>query len=638
MEHCGAAAKAHSVSSGQAPQTAREVHYWEGYRSVSGITVQFQSDWTKQHQLEGDGLLTLLYDHLWKSDKAKEHHLKCALIPDTVVFEHNFPRAWYAYDTKTSEIIKRPGRLLDANSIYSSFASSDDNEIVAQFYYRTYTKAATSTQPQRSPRKGEGARGRKSGENGAEELATSVEFFTTSGLHDFLHQRKFKPDGVLQRFLLPKGNASSRRNFQIQAIWSPRVLRVYKRTNRFRLNDRSATVEERAATFDGPPHLSTESLVARNTWDRVEEICGEIVEHFKGTEKKPITRIILYFKMDDADRLWVLWASSLRIGGDELNPCHLRVPLHIALKVNTATREDVETQYIDSRDHEANEHATAGSRRKIAASLLNNDVKLYDMTGDWIFAKTHCSQHTHFIGSRPQMKSPPRVPLLPAPPEYEPTTPPATARCRYHEEERSHLSPRAPFFPTTRRQVLIPPASPRHPLHDLYCELDQDASKGQHANVAGASKGWRMSLPSSAPANSQSGAMSDTKMAKLKADLKALARDLVYENYSTTLSITAESRVDRIVVELPEAIRIALSAESIDSLLNVLHFTAEDDVHCSLPTTVLARGRRQDRPVAQLMKDVDEFFDKTFADDASGIALRWKEYEETKDKVLSDET
>ena len=55
--------------------------------------------WTKSHQLEGDGLLTLLYHHLWKKNKSFQ---SCPGIklPDTVVYEHNFPRAWYTYEFK----------------------------------------------------------------------------------------------------------------------------------------------------------------------------------------------------------------------------------------------------------------------------------------------------------------------------------------------------------------------------------------------------------------------------------------------------------------------------------------------------------------------------------------------------------
>ena len=41
--------------------------------------------------------------------------------------------------------------------------------------------------------------------NGHTEAITSVEFFTKDDLTDFLNNRKTKREGILQRFLVPKG-------------------------------------------------------------------------------------------------------------------------------------------------------------------------------------------------------------------------------------------------------------------------------------------------------------------------------------------------------------------------------------------------------------------------------------------------
>lgn len=45
----------------------------------------------------------------------------------------------------------------------------------------------------------------------------------------------------------------------------------------------------------------------------VKRLCGRIVQHFYYTEHKFITRMVLYFKSDKRDRLWLLWCGSLRV-------------------------------------------------------------------------------------------------------------------------------------------------------------------------------------------------------------------------------------------------------------------------------------------------------------------------------------
>ena len=79
----------------------------------NGTHIQYQKGWMHQHKLEGDGLLSLLYDQLYKTDETKEHHFVSAGIPDTVIFECALPRAWYSYSTKYHEITKKSNKELD---------------------------------------------------------------------------------------------------------------------------------------------------------------------------------------------------------------------------------------------------------------------------------------------------------------------------------------------------------------------------------------------------------------------------------------------------------------------------------------------------------------------------------------------
>eukprot|EP00667_Euglena_gracilis_P004324 EG_transcript_4341 len=257
------------------------------------------------HQLEGDGLLLQLFHHLWKKNK---NFTSCpgARCPDTVVYEHNFPRGWYRYDPKHQEIVKLAGRCLDTSHICAAFSTPvQGTDIVAQYI---------------STAEDEGGR-----------RLTNVEFFTREDLQTFLNTRKEKPDGILQRFVPTKGKENS----QIQAIWSPRVCMVQRRSNKHAINDRYVAPYARCVTFDGPSLYSEDKICAQKTQDRVKEICASFVEHFQSTDHKAITRMVLYFKLDPWDNIWLLWCGSLRVAPPKFQGNVRRMPLDLAPTFST---------------------------------------------------------------------------------------------------------------------------------------------------------------------------------------------------------------------------------------------------------------------------------------------------------------
>ena len=56
--------------------------------------------------------------------------------------------------------------------------------------------------------------------------------------------------------LLPQGLNNS----LIQAVWSPRVCIVQRKTNRYSINDRSYSAYERAVTYEGPSHYTEDGI------------------------------------------------------------------------------------------------------------------------------------------------------------------------------------------------------------------------------------------------------------------------------------------------------------------------------------------------------------------------------------------
>ncbi|PBJ72794.1 hypothetical protein BCY84_00665 [Trypanosoma cruzi cruzi] len=247
--------------------------------------------WMKNHPMEGDDIVTSFYDVLCKRNPRTMKPCRNVFVPDTVVYERSFPRGWYTTDVRAREVMRRQGKDLDAATIEASFGRkvSDTCPIVAT-YLSTLEECVG---------------------NGVSETTTQVEVLNTESVGGFIARKK-KREGILQRFVLPKGYHNS----VIRAVWSPRVAMVQRRTNRFPIMDRKRAEKDPfaiAVTYEGPEYLSEEGTVSAHVALGVKSVCAEIVTHFFYTEHKHITRMVLYFKSDARDRLWLLWCGSLRV-------------------------------------------------------------------------------------------------------------------------------------------------------------------------------------------------------------------------------------------------------------------------------------------------------------------------------------
>jgi hypothetical protein len=313
-------------------------------RTIKPAAASKERTWTKNHPLEGDGLLVNFYNHMWKKNKEFQScpGVRC---PDTIVYDHNFPRGWYTYDQKNHELKKKQGKELDTSSLLASFSRSSDPcvDIVASYLF--------------------------SYEQDTGEAVTSIEFFTDKDLGEFLNNRKTKKEGILQKFLIPKGL----NNNLIQAVWSPRVCIVQRKTNRHAIIDRSYSAYERAVTYEGPSHYTEDGICAPKTTSQIKSICGNICQHFQNTEHKNITRMVLYFKVDKNDQVWLLWCGSIRISDRQHQS---QMPLNLS---PIFTSPEQSSQGHNS-DFDTNQDV-----------LLDVDRHQYALSGDVVFKKSHCS-------------------------------------------------------------------------------------------------------------------------------------------------------------------------------------------------------------------------------------------------------
>ncbi|KAJ0411487.1 hypothetical protein ATCC90586_008536 [Pythium insidiosum] len=261
--------------------------------------------------LEGDGLITNLFHFLWSKDDFGEGPQ--LFIPHTVVFRFTQPSAWFFTSLKTGKIKRKNKANINNAQIEHEFtkhlrrqglttgpggASSD---IVATYLYQVPA-----------------ARGRKvsAASDSSEASATTIiEYLDAKGLHDFLVGREKTYDGILQRFVLPKGTS----NATIRAIWSPKICLLERRVNRKNLFDKRFSVYERGVTFDGggAGELFSRPEPVRGAMlpGEVQLLCEKIVNHVTQVSyhKYRISRMVLHLKTDADDRLWLLWCSSLRV-------------------------------------------------------------------------------------------------------------------------------------------------------------------------------------------------------------------------------------------------------------------------------------------------------------------------------------
>eukprot|EP01065_Artemidia_motanka_P012573 TRINITY_DN16935_c0_g1_i1.p1 TRINITY_DN16935_c0_g1~~TRINITY_DN16935_c0_g1_i1.p1 ORF type:complete len:705 (+),score=190.79 TRINITY_DN16935_c0_g1_i1:64-2178(+) len=264
----------------------------------------------ERHPIE-DAVMTNFFHLLWKRKNGVPEHECRGLdvrIPHTICYEHNFPKGWYS--TTAHGITRRTGKDIDTKAVRDALGkgrfTEQEDDIVALYIEKR------ASEP--------------SGES------FSLEFFDRARLREFLsggarqEEGEFAPpkNGVLQQFITPQGDHNS----MIQVVWSRHLCLIEKRENVYPLNprDRAARIRgggvppgttaspwERACTYQGPAALSLQAYCAPNVMEMIKRVCLQIVEHFTNLEHAQVERMVLYFKTDPDQNLWLLWCSSIRV-------------------------------------------------------------------------------------------------------------------------------------------------------------------------------------------------------------------------------------------------------------------------------------------------------------------------------------
>eukprot|EP00928_Gymnodinium_smaydae_P044797 TRINITY_DN29903_c0_g3_i1.p1 TRINITY_DN29903_c0_g3~~TRINITY_DN29903_c0_g3_i1.p1 ORF type:complete len:831 (-),score=184.80 TRINITY_DN29903_c0_g3_i1:204-2696(-) len=252
--------------------------------------------------LECDGVVGRLFEILWRRDQLNESSLALR-IPDTIIFKYNAPSVWYF--TSVDGTIKRKTKAkLTCEHIEQEFLRKPSPSGIVACFVATLPAGPESA---------------RDASNSAENEApsrTTLEYLDAESLHDFLHnRRRVRGDGILQRFVEPKGD----NNHLLRAMWSPKVCLLERRVNRLRLTDTRYDVYERAVTFEGPDYHSEVTAVRGGAvMSKVLEVANAIVDHLGAVtgERIRVSRMALNLKVDAKDRLHLLFCSSLRLQDD----------------------------------------------------------------------------------------------------------------------------------------------------------------------------------------------------------------------------------------------------------------------------------------------------------------------------------
>lgn len=231
--------------------------------------------------LDTDGVSGTFFDILWAKDEL--NFGPDVNVPDTIVFRSGQPNAWF-FTAKNGKLKKKSRQNMVLAKVEQSFMKhSLGYDIIATFVTISDDKEASSV----------------------------VQFLDQKSFFDFLYDHSKTCSGILQRFIEPKGT----KNETIRAIWSPKICLLERHENIYQLHDHRFGLYERCITYEGPEFYSTSSPIRGLVLaGQIQRVCESIISHISEVTFGQITisRIVLNFKVDSRDKLWLLHTTSIR--------------------------------------------------------------------------------------------------------------------------------------------------------------------------------------------------------------------------------------------------------------------------------------------------------------------------------------
>ncbi|CAD8090679.1 unnamed protein product [Paramecium sonneborni] len=219
-----------------------------------------------------------LFFHLWKKNPDTNSSCPGVFVADTIIYRWAQPYFWY-FTAKDGQILRKTKERIFVEQIEEIFQKSGD---ISALYLQS------------------------------QQNKIIFEYFEKGEFIQFLHQREKALNALLQKFVEPK----SSRNSMIKVSWSPQFCLLSRKTNNSDLKNNKIPIEDRLVTFEGPEHLSTtDSIASPILSSDIEQICLNIVKHIQDVSggNIQISRMVLFFKIDEKNRLWLLFSSGVKV-------------------------------------------------------------------------------------------------------------------------------------------------------------------------------------------------------------------------------------------------------------------------------------------------------------------------------------
>ena len=237
-----------------------------------------------------DGISEELYRLLWTKDEL--NYGPPMNIPDTIVYKFGQPVCWYFTSISGKVKKKNKGNLISAKIEEAFNKQVLGYDVLAQFISIPSERESESTVE-------------------LDAHANVIEYFDRNALNKFLYTLKKDVNGILQRFVEPK----TTKNEIIRAIWSPKVCLLERIENKHQLHDHRYGIYERCVLYEGPEYYTTSAPLRGPVLSgQIQKICESVVSHISEVTygQKLVSRIVMNFKLDSRDKIWLLFSTSIR--------------------------------------------------------------------------------------------------------------------------------------------------------------------------------------------------------------------------------------------------------------------------------------------------------------------------------------
>lgn len=243
-----------------------------------------------------DGVTDDLFKLLWARDELNFSPM--VNVPDTILYKYGQPVCWY-FTSVNGHVKRKNKQNLISAKIEEAFNKHIlGYDVIAYFIsmpvvdHDSSNNNNSTSQPQ-------------------EAAPTVIEYLDREALKNFLYNHRKDVNGILQRFIEPK----STRNEIIRGIWSPKLCLLERAENIHELHDRRYGLYERCVVYEGPDYYFTSAPLRGPVLSgQIQKHCESIVSHIGEVTfgQKQITRIVLNFKVDSRDKIWLLYSTSIR--------------------------------------------------------------------------------------------------------------------------------------------------------------------------------------------------------------------------------------------------------------------------------------------------------------------------------------